>query len=132
MEWFEQAQEAERRQDWDTAIAVVSAHAARHSGDEAWHDSHFWHMHLLAQAGRLPELAERAPTCVHARRKLNRALSERGRETELRTRAEDGDRDALYVVLRLLCVSRRVEEARRVVRDVAPEHEYAHGIVARY
>ncbi|KAB1982809.1 hypothetical protein [Streptomyces triticiradicis] len=129
MKWFEQAQAAERRRDWDAAIALVSAHAECYSTDHSRHDSHLWHMDLLARAERLPELTERALTDVHARRRLDRALRERGMETALRDRAKDGDQGALYVFVRLLCETGRTREARRAVQDLGPDDECAHRIV---
>jgi hypothetical protein len=131
VKWFEEAQEAERREDWDTAIALVSAHAEPYA-DSDRHDCHLWHLDLLARADRLPELAERATTCVHARRRLNRSLRERGNETALRERADDGDRGALYALLRLLGEAHRIEEARRVVAEVDPDNAYAREVVAEY
>ncbi|WP_326791173.1 hypothetical protein OHA79_00120 [Streptomyces sp. NBC_00841] len=91
MEWFEQARAAEQFRDWDAAIALVSAHAECYSTDPYMHDNHLWHMDLLARAERLSELTERALTDVHARRRLNTSLRERGMEAALRNRAEDGD-----------------------------------------
>lgn len=132
VEWWEQAQEAERREDWDTAIALVSAHAECYSTDHRRHDSHLWHMDLLVRAGRLPELTRRARTDVHARRRLNRTLRERGMEAVLHDRAAGGDRDALYVLVRLLCETSRSQEARRAVQDIAPDDRHARGIVAGF
>ncbi|MGR6975084.1 hypothetical protein ACU639_36855 [Streptomyces cynarae] len=102
MEWFEQARAAEQLRDWDAAIALVSAHAECYSTDHYMHDNHLWHMDLLARAERFSELTELALTDVHARRRLNRSFRERGMEAALRSRAKDGDRDALYVLVRLL------------------------------
>lgn len=127
--WFEQAEEAERTQDWDTAIALVSARAECYSDDHSLHSNHLWHMDLLVGAGRFPELTELARTDPHARRRLNRGLRDRGWEPALRLRAEQGDRDALYVFVRLLCTTGRVPEAHRAVQDIAPDNEYAHEIV---
>ncbi|MEU2494033.1 hypothetical protein [Streptomyces sp. NPDC007883] len=132
MEWFEQARAAERLRDWDTAIALVRAHAECYSIDPYMHDNHLWHMDLLACAERLSELTERALTDVHARRRLNTTLCERGMDAVLRTRAKDGDRGALYVLVRLLCETSRAQEAHRAVQDLGPEDQYAHQIVARY
>ncbi|GAA2391820.1 hypothetical protein GCM10010420_15190 [Streptomyces glaucosporus] len=131
MDWYEQARAAEQLQDWDAAIALVSAHAECYSSDPDMHDNHLWHMDLLARAERIPELTERALTDVHARRRLNRSLRERGMEAALRARAEDGDRDALYVLARLLCGTSRVEEARQVVQDIGPEDRYAQQLVIK-
>ncbi|MEU9318291.1 hypothetical protein [Streptomyces sp. NPDC048295] len=130
MEWSEQAREAEEQGDWDTAIALVSAHAECYSTDHYAHDNHLWHMRLLARADRLTELSELARTDVHARRRLNRSLRDRGMETTLHERAEDGDRDALYCLVRLLCETSRTEQARQTVAGLAPENEYAQEIIA--
>ncbi|MFF4121574.1 hypothetical protein [Streptomyces sp. NPDC001714] len=132
MEWFEQARAAQQRTDWDAAIALVSARAECYSTDPSRHDNHLWHMDLLARAERLSELAERALTDVHARRRLNRSLREREMEAALRNRAEDGDRDALYVLVRLLCETSRPQEAHRVVQDFGPDDQYAHQIMAGF
>ena len=132
VEWFEQVLAAEQARDWDTAIALVSAHAECFSGDHYRHDNHLWHMDLLVRAERFPELAELARTDVHARRRLNGSLGERGMTAALRSRAEDGDRHALYVLLRLLCETDRVQEARGVVQDLGPEDQYATEIVAGF
>ncbi|MFI8184264.1 hypothetical protein OG539_40345 [Actinacidiphila glaucinigra] len=78
MEWFEQARAAEQARDWDTAIALVSAHAECYARDHHMHSNHLWHMDLLVRAERFPELAELARTDVHARRRLNSSLGERG------------------------------------------------------
>ncbi|GHH95865.1 hypothetical protein GCM10017779_63220 [Streptomyces capillispiralis] len=132
VEWFEQVQAAEQRRDWDAAIALVSAHAECYSTDPSRHDSHLWHMDLLARAARLSELAERALTDVHARRRLNRALRERGMEAALRDRAEAGDHGALYALVRLMCETGRTQEAHRAVHDLGPDNQYAHQIVAHF
>ncbi|WP_314245889.1 hypothetical protein [Streptomyces sp. DSM 40907] len=92
MEWHEQAQAAEQTGDWDTAISLVSARAECYSADFYAHDNHLWHMDLLVRAERFDQLTGLAVTDVHARRRLNRSLRERGMETEPRNRAGDGDR----------------------------------------
>lgn len=74
--WFEQAKEAEEFRDWDTAIALVSAHAECYSANFYAHDHHLWHMDLLARAQRIEELTDLARVDVHARRRLNRLLRE--------------------------------------------------------
>lgn len=130
MDWFEQALAAERGQDWDVAITLVSACAECYSNNPDMHDNHLWHMDLLARADRIPELTERALADVHARRRLNRLLGERGMEAALRMRAEDGDRGALYVLVRLLCRTSRVQEAQQALQDIGPEDQYARQIVA--
>ncbi|MEV6163138.1 hypothetical protein AB0L71_14640 [Streptomyces sp. NPDC052052] len=130
MDWFEQARVAEQGQDWDVAIALVSAHAECFADDPCLHDNHLWHMDLLARAERIPELTERALTDVHAHRRLNRLLGERGMEAALRNRAEDGDRGALYVLVHLLCGTNRVQEAQQAIQEIDPENEYARQIVA--
>jgi hypothetical protein len=129
---MERARAAERLQDWDVAIALVSAHAERYSGDPDRHGNHLWHMDLLARAERIPELTELALTDSHARRRLNRSLRERGMEAALRGRAEDGDRHALYVLVRLMCETGRVLGAQKMLQDVSPDNQYAHQIVASY
>ncbi|WP_101254380.1 hypothetical protein [Streptomyces barkulensis] len=131
MNWFEQARAAERLRDWDAAIVLVSAHAECYSNDPDMHDNHLWHMDLLARAERIPELTERALTDVHARRRLNRSLRERGMEAALRDRAEDGDRGALYDLVRLPGETSRVQEARQAVQEVAPKDQYTRRVVAR-
>ncbi|GAA2766486.1 hypothetical protein GCM10010103_55270 [Streptomyces paradoxus] len=70
---------------------------------------------LLARAERLSELSDLARTDVHARRRLNRSLRERGMEAMLRDRAEDGDRGVLYCLVRLLCETSRTEQARQAL-----------------
>lgn len=53
-------------------------------------------------------------------------------EAALRDRAEDGARGALYVLVRLMCETGRVQEAQKVlVQVVGPDDQYAHQIVAR-
>lgn len=130
VDWLERARAAEQLQDWDEAIALVSAHAECFSDDPDMHDNHLWHMDLLARAERISELTERALTDSHARRRLNRSLRERGMEAALCDRAEDGDRGALYVLVRLMCETGRVQEAQKVVADIGPEDQYARQIVA--
>ncbi|MGW3078800.1 hypothetical protein [Kitasatospora sp. NPDC001132] len=132
MEWFEQARDAEQLRDWDTAITLVSARAECYSADSYAHDNHLWHMALLARAGRFAELTELALTDVHARRRLNASLRERGMEAALRMRAEDGDRDALYGLVRLLCETNRVQEADQAVHDLGRDDQHAHQIVAGF
>lgn len=132
MEWYEQARAAEQIQDWDTAIALVSARAECYSADSYAHDSHLWHMRLLVSAERFTQLTELALTDVHARRRLNRSLHERGMDTVLHHRAEDGDSGALYHLVKLLCETGRLQEACRAVRDLGPEDEYAHQLVADF
>ncbi|MFF4343262.1 hypothetical protein ACFY00_25445 [Kitasatospora sp. NPDC001540] len=132
MEWFEQAQEAERAADWDTAVALVSARSECYSTDHWAHGNHLWHMALLAEAGRFAELARLAQVDVHARRSLNRALRDRGMAPELHARAADGDRGALYALVRLLGETGRLRQARRAVREFAPEDRYAHRLLADF
>ncbi|MEU9802352.1 hypothetical protein [Streptomyces sp. NPDC051000] len=124
MTWFERAEAAERLGDRDTALALVSARAGCYVDSDA-HGNHLWHMDLLAAAGRFTELTELAHTDVHARRRLNRALQERGMDSALRGRAAAGDRGALYALLRLLCTTDRAPEAARAVRELAPDDAYA-------
>ncbi|MEV6106510.1 hypothetical protein AB0M28_17585 [Streptomyces sp. NPDC051940] len=130
MEWYEEARAAEERRDWDTAIELVSARAECYAADHVRHDAHLWHMDLLVRADRLPELVERGGTDVHARRRLNRALAGRGEAESLRARAADGDRGALYALVRLLCETGREAEAQRAVEELGPDDRYAHEIAA--
>ncbi|NYV75751.1 hypothetical protein [Streptomyces sp. UH6] len=130
MDWRERARAAEQGREWEVAIALVSAHAECHSNDPDMHDSHLWHMDLLARAARYTELTARALDDGHARRALNRSLGERGMDAALRRRAEDGDRGALYVLVRLLCRTSRVQEAQQAVEDIGPEDQYARRLVA--
>lgn len=130
MTWFERAQEAEQSGDWDTAITLVSARAECYSVDHHAHSNHLWHMDLLASAERITELSELARTDVHARRRLNRALRDRGMEAKLYERAEGGDRDALYCLVRMLCETSRTRQARQTVETLAPEDSYAQEIIA--
>ncbi|MGV9661121.1 hypothetical protein ACWDR5_29745 [Streptomyces koyangensis] len=130
MDWLERARAAEQLRDWDEAIALVSAHAECFSGDPDMHNNHLWHMDLLVRAERISELTKRALTDSHARRRLNRSLRERGMEAALCGRAENGDRGALYVLVRLMCETGRVQEAHKVVADIGPEDQYARQIVA--
>ncbi|MBO3737100.1 hypothetical protein [Actinoplanes flavus] len=71
-DWHARALAAEERKDWDEAITLVSAHAECFSADHYRHNSHLWHMRLLALAGRRPELEQLATTDSHARRALGR------------------------------------------------------------
>ncbi|MFD5194095.1 transposase, partial [Streptomyces sp. NPDC058357] len=130
VDWFAQAQTAEYLRDWDVAIALVSAHAECYSNDPDIHDNHLWHLALLARAERISELTQRALTDIHARRRLNRSLRKQGMEAALRSLAEDGVRGALYILVRLLCETSRMQEAQRVVQDTGPDDQYAHQIVA--
>ncbi|WP_405791854.1 hypothetical protein OG753_37125 [Streptomyces sp. NBC_00029] len=130
MEWYEQARAAKQIRDWDTAIALVSAHAECYSADYHAHDSHLWHMRLLVCAERFTELTELALTDVHARRRLNGSLHERGMDEALRHRAEGGDSGALYRLVRLLGETGRLQQAWEAVRSLAPQDEYAHRLVA--
>ncbi|WP_348638718.1 DUF6879 family protein [Streptomyces sp. SH5] len=130
MEWCEEAQAAERAGDWDTAISLVSAHAECCSNDFRAHDNHLWHMDLLVRAERFDQLAELAVTDVHARRRLNRSLHEQGKDAALRHRAEAGDRGALYYLVRSLCAKGRLRDAREAIREIGPENEHAHKILA--
>ncbi|MFE1949850.1 hypothetical protein ACFW9D_05210 [Streptomyces sp. NPDC059524] len=129
MTWFEQVRAAEEAGDWDAAIALVSVHAECYSVDHTAHDHHLWHMDLLARAGRLAELKDLARVDVHARRRLNRELRDRGLEDKLHERAAGGDRDALYTLVRLLCGTGRTERAREAVTEIAPEDQHAQGIL---
>ena len=76
-DWFDHAaaEAAQDRGDWSAAIAIVGEFAQCYSGDYHRHNAHLWHMDLLVKAGLLQELADRAKTDVHARRRLNRFLA---------------------------------------------------------
>ncbi|MEU5582740.1 hypothetical protein ABZ791_28500 [Streptomyces huasconensis] len=130
MEWREQAQAAERIGGWDAAISLVSARAECYSTDFLAHDNHLWHMDLLARAERVDQLTELALTDVHARRRLNKSLHERGMDAALRRRAEAGDSDALYHLVKSLCERDHRQEAQEAVEFLGPENEYAHQFVA--
>lgn len=49
----------------------------------------------------------------------------------LRDRAEEGDRGALYVLVRLLCETGRVQEAEGAIQEIGPDDQYARDIVAK-
>ncbi|MFK4069866.1 hypothetical protein [Streptomyces sp. NPDC029674] len=133
MEWREQVRAAEEISDWDVAISLVSARAECYSStDFHAHDNHLWHMDLLVRAGRFAQLTKLADTDVHARRRLNRSLHERGMDTALRHRAEAGDSHALYHLVKLLCGNGRLQEANEAVEFLGPEDEYAHQLVADF
>jgi hypothetical protein len=129
VEWREQVQVAEGIDDGDAAITLVSAHAECYSTDSHAHDNHLWHMDLLVRAERFEQLTELALTDVHARRRLNRALHERGIDTTLRRRAKAGDSDSLYHLVKLLCERAQFQEAHEAVERLDPENEYAHQLV---
>ncbi|MGQ4715603.1 hypothetical protein ACUN22_18180 [Streptomyces anulatus] len=129
MEWREQVQVAEGIDDGDAAITLVSAHAECYSTDSHAHDNHLWHMDLLVRAERFEQLTELALPDVHARRRLNRALHERGIDTTLRRRAKAGDSDSLYHLVKLLCERAQFQEAHEAVERLDPENEYAHQLV---
>lgn len=93
---------------------MVSGFSECYSRDHYRHNAHLWHMELFVKAGLLHELAELAKTDVHARRRLDRFLYEDGRDSELRRRAERGDKTALYLLVRLLwCVCFARGQSRR-------------------
>ncbi|MFI6874582.1 hypothetical protein ACIBL6_14175 [Streptomyces sp. NPDC050400] len=130
--WFEQASAAETAGDWDIAIDLVSARAECYSTDYSAHGNHLWHMDLLVRAQRLDELAERARSDVHARRRLNRALRDQGMEAALHRRASGGDRDAFYQLVRLLCGTSQLDRARGAVEEIDAENQHAWEILARF
>ncbi|MEU1983946.1 hypothetical protein [Nocardia sp. NPDC019395] len=129
--WDEVASSAEARQDWDTAIYAVSTYAECYSPDHTRHRAHLWHMDLLAQAGRLDELAALGGTDKHARRKLDRFLYENGRDSDLRLRARNGDKSALYYLLRLLRQRGEHAAAEQAAADIDADNEYARHIATR-
>ncbi|GGN63676.1 hypothetical protein GCM10010112_23140 [Actinoplanes lobatus] len=119
------AEAAEARGDWDAAIAEVSQFAECYSPDYHRHHAHLWHMDLLAKAGRLHELADLAENDVHARRRLDRFLFEEGRDSDLRQRAERGDKTALYLLVRLLRGQGKYGAATQAVLDIDEPNSYA-------
>ncbi|MEU0559548.1 hypothetical protein [Dactylosporangium sp. NPDC006015] len=125
--WFDHAaaEAAEARGDWTTAIAVVSEFAECYSQDFHRHNAHLWHMDLLARAGLLDELADQAGVDVHARRRLDRLLFEEGRAGELRRRAEDGDKTALHLLVRLLRAQGQRAAAVRAAADIDADRKRA-------
>jgi len=70
-------------------------------------------------------LAELAKTDVHARRRLDRFLYEEGRDSELRRRAEHGDKTALYLLVRLLRARGEQTAAQQAVADIDATDTYA-------
>lgn len=82
-------------------------------------------MDLLAKAGRLHELADLAENDVHARRRLDRFLFEEGRDSDLRQRAERGDKTALYLLVRLLRGQGKYGAATQAVLDIDEPNSYA-------
>ncbi|WP_211364551.1 hypothetical protein [Micromonospora palomenae] len=127
MAGFDQAsaEAAEARGDWAMAIAMVSSFSECYSQDHYRHNAHLWHMELLVKAGLFPELAEHAKTDVHARRRLDRFLYEEGRDSELRQRAQRGDRTALHFLVRLLRARGERTAAQQAVADIDPADTYA-------
>ncbi|GIJ30822.1 hypothetical protein Vqi01_59840 [Micromonospora qiuiae] len=119
------AEAAEGRGDWATAIGMVSGFSECYSRDYYRHDAHLWHMELLAKAGLLHELAELAKSDVHARRQLDRFLYEEGCESELRRRAEHGDKTALYFLVRLLRAQGEQTAAQQAVAEIDVADTYA-------
>ena len=104
---------------------MVSGYTECYSYDHHRHNAHLWHMNLLVKAGLLDELAERAEHDVHARRRLDRLLSEDGRDDELRQRAQHGDKTALYHLVRLLRMRGEHEAAVQAATDIDPTDTYA-------
>ncbi|MGI5175795.1 hypothetical protein ACQEVZ_05620 [Dactylosporangium sp. CA-152071] len=82
-------------------------------------------MDLLAKAGRLDELARRGESDRCARRRLDRLLYEQGRGSDLRHRAERGDKTAFYVLVRLLRDRGDETVARQAVADIDQTDVYA-------
>ncbi|MFC6019100.1 hypothetical protein ACFP2T_23170 [Plantactinospora solaniradicis] len=82
-------------------------------------------MDLLAKAGRVEELAARAETDVHPRRRLDRFRYEQDRDGDLRHRARHGDRYALYMLVRLLRERGDEPAARQAVVDIDATDTYA-------
>ncbi|MFD4635642.1 hypothetical protein ACFVYR_38120 [Streptomyces sp. NPDC058284] len=132
VKWREQAETAEQTGDWDTAISLVSARAACYSTDYLAHDNHLWHMDLLVRAERFDQLTALALKDVHARRRLNKALHERGMDTALHRRATAGDNGALYHLVKLLCERDQLQQAHAAVEHLGPANEYAHQLLADF
>ncbi|GAA1536347.1 hypothetical protein GCM10009827_063570 [Dactylosporangium maewongense] len=124
-DWDSVARAAQERGDWDEAIAVVGSAAECYSPDPYLHNAHLWHMDLLAKAGRLDELARRGESDRCARRRLNRLLYEQGRGSDLRHRAERGDKTAFYMLVRLLRDRGDETAARQAVADIDQTDVYA-------
>jgi hypothetical protein len=122
---YASAESAEARGDWAMAIAMVAEFSECYSHDYHRHDAHLWHMELLVKAGLLPELAEYAKTDIHARRRLDRFLCEQGRDSELRQRAQNGDKTALYLLVRLLRTRGEQTAAQQAVADIDPTDAHA-------
>jgi hypothetical protein len=127
--WIAAAREAEERGDWDKAISIVSAVADIKSPDDNIAQAHFWHIVLLARAGRLDELAELAKSDGFARRQLDIRLREDGNIDELGRRAREGDKFALYQLLRLLRARGDKVAAERLVNEVDSTNAYAWRLV---
>ncbi|MFG3421007.1 hypothetical protein [Micromonospora sp. NPDC048063] len=119
------AEAAEARGDWATAIALVSEFAECYSRDPYRHNAHLWHMDLLAKAGLLRELVDRAEMDVHARRHLDRFLYEEGHDGVLRERAQRGDKTALYLLVRLLHDRGGPAAAMQAIADIDVNDTYA-------
>jgi hypothetical protein len=124
--WAAAVRAAENRGDWDEAISMISSVAECFSLDYVRHDAHLWHMDLLAEAGRLDELAMRGETDTHARRRLDRLFYEEDRDDELRRRAQHGDKTALYLLVRLL--RRRGEDTAAVQAVTAIDETDAYAL----
>ncbi|MFC6569273.1 hypothetical protein [Actinoplanes utahensis] len=81
-EWYDEAITAQEHGDWDRAIALVAPHAECYSADPFRHNSHLWHLDLLARAGRWAELGVLGATDRHAARALATHLRRLGRDDE--------------------------------------------------
>ncbi|ONI81595.1 hypothetical protein ALI144C_20045 [Actinosynnema sp. ALI-1.44] len=124
-DWGAVVRASEKRGDWDKAITVVGSVAECSSPDPYLHDAHLWHMDLLAKAGRLDELARWGERDRCARRRLDRLLYEQGRDSELRHRADCGDKTAFYKLVCLLRDRGDQKAARQTVADIDPTDTYA-------
>ncbi|MGV9413567.1 hypothetical protein ACWDOP_27010 [Nocardia sp. NPDC003693] len=123
--WWETASAAEARGDWDAAISAVSDVAECFSANPDLHHAHLWHLDLLVRAGHLDELAARGKSDPHAARRLNRFLYEEGRDTDLRQRALQGNKSALYLLVRLLRERGEDAAARQAVTEIDATDTYA-------
>jgi hypothetical protein len=128
--WADTVKAAEDRGDLDEAIAVISSVAECDSIDHFLHNAHLWHMDLLARAGYLDELAQRGETDRHALRRLDRILCEEGRDSDLRDRAERGDKYALYLLVRLLRERGEHSAAQQAVTEI--DETDAHALKLAY
>ncbi|BEL06454.1 hypothetical protein Q0Z83_046450 [Actinoplanes sichuanensis] len=127
------ADQAAERGDYAAAIEMyvsvlaefpTAAHRAAldEAQNHAVYEAKLGRLDALARSGRLDELTALAETDHQARRRLDRQLHQEGRADELRARAVDGDRTALYLLIRILRDRDEDDAARRVVQELAPDN----------